>query len=206
MPDKLAIARDDPEARRETGPLYRFSTSNLYASGFAGVALGIARGVLDAFVEVARDKVPRGAKRTMRNNNVVQAQFAQADAKWRAARYFLLGCLDEIWDRAGEEAWRVEAAAQVLLLRDLYGNPFRPSPPLPPAVLGWNGGTVRRLARAAYDERRLPEGTLDNARLAVLGDALEDAGCSDQTVLAHLHEPGVHVRGCWVLDRLLARD
>ena len=39
----------------------------------------------------------------------------------------------------------------------------------------------------------------------VLGDALEDAGCTEADVLSHLRGPGRHVRGCWVLDRLLNR-
>jgi hypothetical protein len=39
----------------------------------------------------------------------------------------------------------------------------------------------------------------------VLRDALMDAGCEDEAVLAHLLEP-THVRGCWVLDLLLGKD
>jgi hypothetical protein len=52
----------------------------------------------------------------------------------------------------------------------------------------------------AAEERSGPEGHLDRARLAVLADALEDAGCTDREILCHLHGPGVHVRGCWVVD------
>jgi hypothetical protein len=66
--------------------------------------------------------------------------------------------------------------------------------------------TVNRLAEAAYEERSLPEGTLDAARLAILADALEDAGCTDTDILGHLREPGPHVRGCWAVDRVLAKE
>ena len=52
-------------------------------------------------------------------------------------------------------------------------------------------------------ERELPSGRLDFARLAVLADALEEAGCTDQGLLGHLRAPGVHVRGCWGLDAVL---
>jgi hypothetical protein len=45
------------------------------------------------------------------------------------------------------------------LVRDIFGNPFRPSPPLPPSVLAWNDGTFPRLAQSIYDDRRLPAGT-----------------------------------------------
>jgi hypothetical protein len=93
------------------------------------------------------------------------------------------------------------------LLRDLFGpllfRGVRPDP----AWLAWNAGTVTRLAAAAYEERSLPEGTLDADRLAVLADALEEAGCGDPEILGHLRERGgAHVRGCWVLDLLLGRE
>jgi alkylation response protein AidB-like acyl-CoA dehydrogenase len=96
VPAAFCVARDDDAARREDGLLYRFSSLQLYAAGFAGVAMGIARGVLDAFVELARDKIPRGGKRTLRDNNVVQSQVAQAEAKLGAARAFLLGAIAQI--------------------------------------------------------------------------------------------------------------
>ena len=65
------------------------------------MALGIARGMLEDFVELARDKVPRGAKGTLRENNVIQSQVAQAEAKLRSSRAFLLCTLDEMWGEAG---------------------------------------------------------------------------------------------------------
>jgi indole-3-acetate monooxygenase len=97
VPEKYTVSRENAAKPREPGLLYAFSSSNIYASGFAGVALGIARSALDAFVELARDKIPRGAKRTLRDNNVVQAQVSQSEARLCGARAFLLGSLDEIW-------------------------------------------------------------------------------------------------------------
>ncbi|MBV8889571.1 MAG: acyl-CoA dehydrogenase family protein [Alphaproteobacteria bacterium] len=85
----------DEAMRREDGLLYRFSSLQLYASGFAGVAMGIARSTLDAFVELARDKIPRGARKTMRDNNVTQAQTAQSEARLNSARAFLYSTLEE---------------------------------------------------------------------------------------------------------------
>ena len=87
---------------REPGPLYCFTRGNLYASGYAGVALGIARGALTTFVELACDKVPRGAKGTLRDNNVVQLLVAQAEAKLPLARSFLLNTLQEMWEQADQ--------------------------------------------------------------------------------------------------------
>jgi alkylation response protein AidB-like acyl-CoA dehydrogenase len=86
---------------REPGLLYAFSSSNLYSAGFAGVALGIARAVIDAFIVLARDKTPRGARNTLRDNNVVQMQAAQAEARVAAARAYLLRSLERIWDEGG---------------------------------------------------------------------------------------------------------
>jgi hypothetical protein len=81
-----------PETRpRQPGRLYAFSSGNLYAAGFAGVALGTACGTL------ARDKVPQGSRRALRESQVVQSQVAQAEARLGSARMFLLSSLGEIW-------------------------------------------------------------------------------------------------------------
>jgi hypothetical protein len=90
-----------------------------------------------------------------------------------------------------------ESAVQSALVRDLFGNPFRP-PPAPAAWLGHPDETVLRLARVLYDEGRF-------ADLPVLGDALEDAGCTDEQVLGHCRSSGPHVRGCWLLDAVLGK-
>ncbi len=99
------------------------------------------------------------------------------------------------------ESRDAENADMCSVLRCIFGNPFRPVT-LDPA---WLTPIVLALARAAYDERVRPEGTLNPARLAVLADALEDAGCTDADVLGHLRGPGPHVRGCWCLDLLLGK-
>jgi len=104
VPATYVAARDDDSTRREDGLLYRFSSLQLYASGFAGVAMGIAGSALDAFIELARDKVPFRGKSTLRDNNVVQSQIAQAEARLRSARAFLYQSLEEITaevERAG---------------------------------------------------------------------------------------------------------
>jgi alkylation response protein AidB-like acyl-CoA dehydrogenase len=101
VPHERSVARDDPAERRHAGLLYCFPTGSLYASGFAGVALGIARSTLDAFVGLAREKTPRGSTRTLRDNAVVQSQLAQAEARLRSARLFLLASLEEIWREVG---------------------------------------------------------------------------------------------------------
>jgi hypothetical protein len=96
-----------------------------------------------------------------------------------------------------------ETHFQQALLRDVIGNPFRPSSALPDACLSWEGGRVGQLARATYAKRIEPVGHLDPERLAVLADAIEESGCSDGALLAALRGGGVHFRGFWALDRAL---
>jgi hypothetical protein len=88
------------------------------------------------------------------------------------------------------------------LLHCVLGNPFRPATVGP----AWLTPAAVSLAHAAYEERSLPSGRLDNSRLAVLSDALEEAGCSDEAILGHLRSPGPHVRGCWALDLMLGKE
>jgi hypothetical protein len=97
-----------------------------------------------------------------------------------------------------------EEGHQCTLLRELFGNPLRPIQ-LDPAWLAWNDGTVRKLAEVAYDERDMPSGHLDRQRLAVVADALEQAGCADADVLGHLRSAGSHYRGCYALDAVLGK-
>jgi hypothetical protein len=81
------------------------------------------------------------------------------------------------------------------LLRDLIGNPFRPVTFAPT----WRSRTVVNLTESIYRERAFN-------RLPILADALEAAGCTDTAVLAHCRQPGEHVRGCWVVDLVLAKS
>jgi hypothetical protein len=93
---------------------------------------------------------------------------------------------------------RNSRATVVALLRDVFGNPFRPAA-VDPTWLAWRGGTVTDLARGIYEERTFE-------RLPILGDALEEAGCADSLLLEHCRGPGPHARGCHVLDLLLERS
>jgi len=121
VPEEYTVLRGPRIPAREPGRLYCFTRGNLYASGFAGVALGIARGTLEAFIELARDKVPRGSKGTLRENNVVQSMVAQADAKLRASRGFLLGTLQELWEEAGRGGQFTREQSATLRLASTWG-------------------------------------------------------------------------------------
>jgi alkylation response protein AidB-like acyl-CoA dehydrogenase len=93
-----SMTRDFERERRESGPLYRISAHTCFQVGFAGVACGIARGTLDAFVDLARNKVPFGMRSPLRDNAVVQSGLAQAEVNLRSARGFVLQSMAGIWN------------------------------------------------------------------------------------------------------------
>jgi hypothetical protein len=105
---------------------------------------------------------------------------------------FLLGVL-------GIVTAQPERFSQAGLLCDIFGIPFRPTPSLPIAVLAWNDRTVLRIAQGIYEERAFDS-------LAILADALLDAGCDNEDLLAHCRSAGPHVRGCWAVDLILGKS
>src|SRR5262249_23701792 len=96
------------------------------------------------------------------------------------------------------EARLAERAAQCDLLREIFGNPFRPAA-IDPLWQTLNDAATVRLARSSYDAG-------DWEQMPILADALEDAGCADAAILGHARHAVGHVRGCWVIDLLLSRE
>jgi alkylation response protein AidB-like acyl-CoA dehydrogenase len=103
VPEAYSGTREDPSLRRDTGPLYAFTTPGLYAVGVSGVALGIARAMLDEFIVLADKKAPRGLAR-LADSPVVQADVARREAYLGAARAFLVGILKDVWAGADDIA------------------------------------------------------------------------------------------------------
>ncbi len=101
VPQEHTCSRDNPVERREKGPLYRFTSGMIYAASFSAISLGIARATLDAFIAFARDKIPRGASRTLREDHWVQAEVGQCEARLSSSRAFLFATLEEMWEEAG---------------------------------------------------------------------------------------------------------
>lgn len=102
VPREHTVNRDDPAERQEPGPLYCFPTGSMYASGFAGVAMGLAGSMLDAMIALAMEKTPRGFKHKLRDSAVVQSGVARAEARLGSARAYLLSVLEEIWHDVGQ--------------------------------------------------------------------------------------------------------
>ena len=88
-----------------------------------------------------------------------------------------------------------ERSWQCQLLRDIFGNPFRPVAFSPE----WRTDTTVPLAQQMYESRNF-------SAMPILADALQDAGCDDADILDHCRGPGPHVRGCWVVDLVLGKE
>jgi alkylation response protein AidB-like acyl-CoA dehydrogenase len=114
VPEAFSSTREDPELRREPGRLYAYPMQGLYAVGVSGVALGIARAMLDAFEALATRKTPRNLTR-LADNAAVQSNVAQMEARLGAARAYLVQTLTDIW--SADDSWVIDvpARAQVRL-------------------------------------------------------------------------------------------
>jgi hypothetical protein len=123
----------------------------------------------------------------------LEADYALQTAEWAAG-------LARSGGPHGEgRSWPVGTAEakQAHLLRDFFGNLFRPES-IDPTWLAWNDQAIPKLARAIYDECRFED-------LSIVADALEQAGCTNHDILVHCRDKGEHARGCWLLDLLLNR-
>ena len=124
--------------------------------------------------------------------------YAAADNTLRASQGSSPDSDPEVWSPDDENpAWiaanQAERAVQCALLRDIFGNPFRPIAAAPSQL------TPAVIAMGIYNDRafeRMPE----------LADALEKAGCTERDLLEHCRGPGPHVRGCCVVDLILGKE
>ncbi len=97
VPSAFTTSRDDADARQYSAPLYHYPSMTMFATGFAGVALGIAQGFLGDFLQFAQGKTPRLAKSTIANNPVAQAETATASARIMASRALLVQETEQVW-------------------------------------------------------------------------------------------------------------
>ena len=108
------------------------------------------------------------------------------DDPFQAAVYTLAWATN---DESESEKWCAD------VIRCLFGNPFRPVTFDP----RWRTSDVVGLARAIYDDKAFE-------RMPILADALMDAGCEEEQIIAHCRGDGPHVRGCWVVDLVLGKE
>jgi hypothetical protein len=146
-----------------------------------------------AYRAVRAGMVSGGAPGGMRSLYAAEAVALTADRD-RAAVLVAVAVASLAREAPDENDRRQEQARQVFLLRDIFGNPFRPVRPDP----AWMPAGAVTLARTMYESR-------DFAAMPLLADLLEEAGCPEP-VAAHCRQPGEHVRGCWVVDLLLGKE
>ncbi|QEL16162.1 hypothetical protein [Limnoglobus roseus] len=122
------------------------------------------------------------------------------DRLWLAEAAALTASIYEwsiTFDRPGSQAadypfWPI-SPTHCELIRDIFGNPFRPIAVDP----SWLSSAA--IAHGIYDDKAFD-------RLAILADALQDAGCENADILSHCRSDGPHVRGCWVVDLVLGKE
>jgi alkylation response protein AidB-like acyl-CoA dehydrogenase len=100
VPAAHTVLRDDEASRKDDSPHYRYASTMTYSSGFGHVALGIARGFTDDFLEVALHKTPRESRSSLRDSLAVQAEVAQCRARLASARSYLRACVGDAWSTA----------------------------------------------------------------------------------------------------------
>jgi alkylation response protein AidB-like acyl-CoA dehydrogenase len=117
VPEAYTTWRDLPADRRDDRPLSNIPLLTLYGMGFSGVALGLARASLDAFMTLATTKKPaaaHGAPVLLRDNSVVQSRVAKATGRLQSARAYLHDMLRQFWDAAtANRAVTLEERAQL---------------------------------------------------------------------------------------------
>jgi len=115
IPDAQAPARDALEERRESGPIYTIMSTLLYASGFCSVTLGLARRMLETYIDLARGKHSRASINAMSSNNAIQREIALLEARLSAARAFLHAEVREVYDAAANGTLDVDRRMRLRL-------------------------------------------------------------------------------------------
>ena len=111
------------------------------------------------------------------------------------------GLMSLVWelDHKDRQSHRQNARTQKereLALELVGPNPFRPVAFAPE----WRTDTAVTLARQMYESREF-------SAMPILADALQDAGCDSEAILAHCRDTALaHVRGCWVIDLVLGKS
>ena len=97
VPAGYSFSREHLPDVRLPGALFKFPLNSLFATGFSAVTLGIARAMLDDVVALAKDKTPRLAKFSLRDNHHVQFQIGEAEARLRSSRHYVESTVGRVW-------------------------------------------------------------------------------------------------------------
>jgi alkylation response protein AidB-like acyl-CoA dehydrogenase len=100
VPADFSFTRESDADRRESGPVYRISMFSMFGLAFCGVALGIARAMLDDFIALAQKKAPYYSTQLLRDSVSIQAQIGLAQVRLAAARCFVLDNFTRLYEQA----------------------------------------------------------------------------------------------------------
>ena len=199
----------DPRSRAAIAFLKRHvDVTHSRRKGIATIRKAARQAHDDAYSEMfkERDEVERAKKLALSNAANAAHDILHRQPRW-AAEYTAAFAVHAVaWDwlvsnrpadlpNYPREVGSPERRHQVNLIRDIFGNPFRPAT-FDPA---WRTSTAVALASQMYASR-------DFGAMPILADALQDAGCTSDDILDHGRGPGAHVRGCWVVDLVLGKS
>jgi alkylation response protein AidB-like acyl-CoA dehydrogenase len=171
VPDERAPARDALEERRESGPIYTLMSTLLYATGFCGVTLGVARRLFEAYVELARGKHSRASPNAMAANNAVQREVGLLEARLSAARAFL--------HEAAGEAYEAAAAGKLdvdLRLRLRLATTFGMNEATDVAIASYRAAGTTAILNSAPFERRFRDAMSCSQHLQAMMPHIEMVG------------------------------
>jgi len=176
VPDERAPARDALEERRESGPIYTIMSTLLYASGFCSVALGTARRLFEAYVELARGKHSRASVNAMAANNAVQREVGLLEARLSAARAFLHETVGEVYDAAANGTLDIDRRMRLRLATTHGMNEATDV-----AIASYRAAGTTAILNAAPFERRFRDAMSASQHL--------------QAMLPHVEMVGRHIIG-----------
>ncbi len=100
VPTERSYGQEEPSS--EPGSLYVIHTTPMFASGFATVALGVARTALCFATDLTKRKIIQGATSILSADTTTQRMIGEAEASWNAARTFLDEATSKMWQTVTE--------------------------------------------------------------------------------------------------------
>ncbi len=97
-------------APTQAGFIYRLPPLSIFAWTVSVVPLGIARGAMDAFIEISNRKTRMGTSALLRDREIVQSTFGRMETLHRAARALLIQAMNELAAAAEEDGVRLVQA------------------------------------------------------------------------------------------------
>ena len=98
VPEKFVSVQLINTPAQYPNPVYRVPVALRLAYNKAAVAIGVARGAIDTFIDLAQDKIPMLSVTTTKEKPIAQYRIGEAEAKLRAARAFLMESMRTVED------------------------------------------------------------------------------------------------------------